>query len=215
MINVFQRHKEREDRLKKLAEKPLAELYGLASELEIDAESLLRILAGVQGIDPALGDRIDELFNIKFPPKPRPPIEVPKPPIPIEIIPERCSVFKYMDEMWGIKDPYKIPNHKDLLTELIDESEYDGALGRVRSGINRILEKFFKGELHVEEAVSISYGTTSECPESRRYELEILDKDTEALLYGLIYQEGRVLSTVGNVPEAAISSILKREGAWE
>ncbi len=124
-----------------------------------------------------------------------------------------CSVYKYMDELVGEKDPYRLPNHKDVFP--YEEYDYDGALTRVRDDINRILENFFNGKLSIVPSDSISEGTSSECPESRRYELEILDKETNALLYGLIYQSGRIRTIIGNLPIAAISSVLKNEGAWE
>lgn len=124
-----------------------------------------------------------------------------------------CSAFRYMEGLVGRKSTYRLPNHKDIFP--YEESNYDGALTRVRSDINRVIEIFFKGELSIEEADYISEGTTSECPESRRYEFEILNVETDVLLYGLTYQEGKILNVFGNVPADAIASILRREGAWE
>ncbi len=124
-----------------------------------------------------------------------------------------CTVFRFMDSLVGRKDSYRLPNQVDVFPSLVKKD--DGALKRVHTPINRVIEPFFKGKLKIEEAAYMSEGTTSDCPESRRYELEILDTDTDAILYGLIYQEGKILSVIGNLPVDRIVPILRAEGAWE
>lgn len=69
MVNgsAFQRQKERQQRIKDLAERyTYAALYLLATDLRLDPEGLLRIIGGVQGINPELARRIDYLWQIIF-----------------------------------------------------------------------------------------------------------------------------------------------------
>jgi len=211
MENAFERNKEREEKLRKLAEKPLTELYLLSQELKITAEDLLMILAGDQGITPELGRRIDELYNIKFPPEL---------PIPIEIeIPEvkECTMVVYTDYMIGKKEKYFSPEHRDFLTSDIRYDQYDGALGRVRSGINRLFEGFFGNNLSISESETISYDE-AECTKFRRYEFVIIDTLNEGGdVYQFQYMNGRtVYHTQGlSKIKADIEQILRVEGAWE
>jgi hypothetical protein len=131
-------------------------------------------------------------------------------------MPHDCSVFMYIDEIVGKKDPYKLPSQKDVYTKLVEDSDYDGALARVRGDINRVLENLYKnGNLRIVPSDNISISSTSECPEDRKYELEIIDTDTNAVQYSLTYYNGSLHDVYGNLPVDSIVSILRREGAWE
>jgi hypothetical protein len=121
----FQKQEQKKRKLKDLAQRyTMAALYLLASDLRLDHESLLRILGGVQGINPPLGKRIDHLWQIKFG---KVEVEVPKPAISeptLEEI-EKSSAFYYRDGLKGIEKTYKEVVHWDILTEYVSESEYD------------------------------------------------------------------------------------------
>ena len=109
-----------------------------------------------------------------------------------------CSIFTYYDQFIGNKEKY-IVIHKDIFPSVIKE-EYDNALTIVRNDINIILlREFFKENFRMEPAISISTGTISQCPENRRYELEIWDRNKEQILHGFIYQKGKVIKTIGNI----------------
>ncbi len=208
MVSGYEKHKQREDKLKKLAEKPLEELYMQASELEISAEDLLRILAGVQGISPELGKRIDELYNKKFP--------VPPPPKPVEIPPptiKECSVFMYIDYMVGKKDKYFSPNHRDVLTEDISKSEYDGALTRVRPKINDIINRFFKNTLQISKGEGLSDDVVK-CPKHRTYEFSIVDFRDDEPYYQFQYRQGRIIFASRGLESITgdVEQILRDEG---
>ena len=62
--NAYEKHEDRKGKLKELSEKYQSEaLLKLASTLEITPEGLLRILAGVQGINPLLGRGLTKKNN--------------------------------------------------------------------------------------------------------------------------------------------------------
>jgi len=62
--NAFQRQKERQEKIKNLAERyTYAALYLLATDLRLDPESLLRIIGGLQGINPEL-EKTNRLFMV-------------------------------------------------------------------------------------------------------------------------------------------------------
>lgn len=206
MAGSFQKQEERKARLHQLAEKGLAELYKLAADLKIGSEDLLRILADVQGIDPDLGRRIDYLWQIRFG---RVSVKVPKP----ELKPPESSIFDAIYKLVGKKETYKVANVKDVLTELIEDVNYDGALHRVIPRINEILHAFFKGHLNLEEEQGISSGTTSEVPEFRKFELEILHENEPQ--YVFIYGKGVIINLIGDLPAEKLVKVLKDEGKWE
>jgi hypothetical protein len=167
-------------------------------------------MAGLQGIDPALGERIDFLWQIHFPaPKP---MLVPE----IETIPE-STVFSYEDKLVGKKDPYMDPIYWDILTKYVSEENYDGALARVHDRINPELEVHFGGYLSVYPAERISVGTLydAEIPKNRVFELHIIDRETKEPRYALKYSKGEVQILYGNLPVYKIVAILKAEGLWE
>ena len=130
-----------------------------------------------------------------------------------------CSVFEFTDKLIGKKDGkedvYKIPNHKDVLTEQIDDFEYDNALTRVRTEINELLNEFFKGNLKIEPSDGIAPSISSECPSHRKYELEVFDTDINDFQYILIYSNGSIILALGNIPFEKIVTVLKREAKWE
>src|SRR5574341_2030545 len=160
-MSVFKKQEERKQRLLELSKKYAYEaLLQLASDLFINSDTLLRITGGLQGIEPGLGRKIDYLWQIKLgkvgvkvppsiceliPPTEKPPEEE----IPSEEIFEiekpviECSIFTYIDYMFGNKDKYWSPTQTDKLTKEIDKSGYDGALTRVRPRINEIFNGFF------------------------------------------------------------------------
>lgn len=205
---AFEKQEQRKDKLNQLAQKGLAELYKLSSDLTINSEDLLRILADVQGISPELGKRIDYLWQIRFGKVYYP---APKPEIP------ESTAFSYHDHLVGKKDPYIDPVHVDLLTEWVDEENYDGALTRVHDRINSALEVHFGGHLSIDPAEKMSvdprYG--DEIPKTRIYELHIIDRYTNEARYGLKYFNGELQVHFGNLPFDKIVAILKEEGFWE
>lgn len=182
-------------------------LIKLSNDVKIELESLVRILAGLQGITPAQRKRIRYLSAIKlgkvhFP--------GPKPGIP------ESSAFFYLDSLYGKKDPYLDPVYWDKLTYFVTEEEYDGALTRVRNKINKVLDGWYK-TLHVEPAdyISVATLTEHEIPEKRVFELNVIDRETGAPQYALSYFAGEVQIFYGNLPLDKIVAILKMEGAWE
>lgn len=216
MVNegVFQKQEERKHKLKDLSGRYAYEaLLRLASDLKIDAESLLRIMAGLQGITPALGKRIDYLWQIKFG---KVTVEVPKPALEIEAIPQ-SSAYYYLDSLFGRRYLYLDPVYWDLLTEYVSEEEYDGALTRVRNKINAEIDVFFEGELSVVPTEKISVATLqgAEIPQTRVFEFNIIDRDTKEPRYALKYYNGDVQIYYGNLPVDKIVAILRKEGAWE
>ncbi len=120
-----------------------------------------------------------------------------------------------MDSLYGKKDPYRDPVFWDKLPYYVSEEEYDHALTRVRSKINKVLDGFYE-ELHVVPANYISVGTLydKEIPETRVFEFNIVDRQNRVPQYALVYFKGEVQLIYGNVP-ADIVPILEEEGAWE
>lgn len=206
--------------MKDLAERyALAGLFLLATDLRLDADSLLRIMSGSQGISPELGKRINYLWQIIFGtvyyPAPKPVLDM---EIELETI-EKSSAFYYKDTMVGKKDEYKDPIFWDILTEHISEEEYkkNNALARVRNKIIPVLDKFYKN-LYVRPTENISVATLfgSERRENRTFELHIIDRNTGAVQYGLSYSQGDLQVSDGNLPADEIVYILGTEGDyWE
>ncbi len=224
MAVSFQKQEERKARLSQLAEKGLAELYKLASDLKIGSEDLLRILANVQGISPELGRRIDFLWQIRFgkvlikAPKPEliPPITSPK-PLEIE---RKCSLLIHIDALEHNLIAYFAINYKDFLTEHIEYPHYDEAIDRPRKYLNEFFVNFTrvkdKSMGLVESELSMEVRYDEECPKKYRvFEMEMIEIETETLRYGLKYANGRVLKSVGNIPIKEIIRILRREKVWE
>ena len=121
-----------------------------------------------------------------------------------------CSIFIYYDRFVGDEETY-IVIHKDIFPSII--KEYDHALTRVRNDINKILLTVFNGKFvgkfHVEPAISISSYIIYKCPESRIYELEVMDQNMEHTLHGFSYQNGRVIRTIGNID--GVIAVWKKE----
>ncbi len=286
-MTAFERQEERKRKLKELYEKYKFEaLLKLASDLRIDAETLLRIMSGSQGIDVEIGKHIDWLWQVIFgkvkvevpkadlrealisvqeteisaleeenrklkdkiaslekalKEKPEPEIKKEKEkepefvpeeefepePEPIEpekkpeFVPEfefveECPMMVYADDMVGKTDKYLSPEHRDYLINQIQNSEYDGALGRVRSQINRKIEEFFGNHLTINETPGLSHDE-SECRDARTYEFVIYDADN-AEVYQLKYAKGQTIySTPGSFSNIVpgIEFILRVEGKWE
>lgn len=142
--------------------------------------------------------------------------------VPEEIPPGLCSAFEYTDDFYNRKygyiDPYKSLNQRDVLTKLIADEEYDGALIRVRAKVNEILNVFFGKNMDVENNPDKSLpSTTSKCPEYRRYELELIDHDylEGDTQYKLIYYKGIIQDSTGDLPKDKVVKVLREEGKWE
>jgi len=195
----------------------------LASDLNTGVDTLLKVLAGKKKIGSTFAERISVLYKDK--------IELPKPPVlpPIEIPPEppefeeleklkKCTFFMYVDGFFGKEERYKTPNQFDFLTEEIEPNEYDGALTRVRSEINSLLEGFFYNTLHiVENPISYDVVYGDDCRESRTYRLELIHED-ESLQYYLEYANGRTIKT--NFPaeshmQSNVEFVLIKAEAWD
>jgi hypothetical protein len=127
-----------------------------------------------------------------------------------------CSVFWHIQFMIGRREPlYRTGvNHKDILTALIGEKEYDGAITTVAKEIDRILEGWVAGGLSIAPS-GLSEGVTPKCSGSRRYELEVYDHETNAFRYALVYYHGDIRTMVGDLPADEIKAVLKREAKWE
>ena len=195
------------NKLKEVSEKVgLGGLLGLKTKLGVSAEDFLQILADVQEITPPLTRIIDHLWSIEFGTVYHP--EPQKPELPIE-----STLYDAIFNLAGKKETYKISNIKDILNILIEDINYDGALHRVTPEIKYILNVFFKGHLSMEEGRGISSGTTSEVPEFRKFELEILeDKEHQ---YIFIYGRGTLINSIGDLPVEKIIAVLRKEGKWE
>ncbi len=225
----YQEQEELKAQLSTLAEKGLAELYKLASELKIGSEDLLRMLANVQGISPELGRRIDYLWQIRFgkvhvkAPKSRldEPEELLAPRMPELGLPE-SSELSYID---GLRDHktgnfYFAINHRDKLPRYVPPPQYDHGMDGIRPQVNSFFSEFLRHKnksFLLYEAEDFSFDTRlgTEVPPYRIYELELIDIETESLKYGFRYGQGKVLFTHGNAPYARFSEILKAIGLWE
>lgn len=241
--NVYvNRDKELIQKIKDLA--PYEALFKLASDLKIDIESLMKILAGIQGIDIELGRRIEYLWQIR---KGKVHVPVPKAelvpekkfePIPIE--PEEfetikgCSYFSTADEK---EEEYRdglistkgsvtfVMNHRDILTEFVSVEDYDGALKVVLKEIDKIFLKFINernGNFGLGDfAKALSSGTvpSGQCTDSRKYEFEArrYEDGEYVFAYGLKYSNGVVSDVVGFEQGiiAEISNKLWMVGVWE
>jgi hypothetical protein len=216
--NAFQSHKESEQKIKDLAERyTYAALYLLATDLRLDPEGLLRIIGGVQVINPELARRIDYLwlenFGTVYYPAPKSVLDM---EIELETI-EKSSAFYFKDSLVGKKDPYKDPVFWDILPDYISEQEYNnGALTRVRNKIIPLLDDFYKN-LYVSPTENISVATLygSEIRKYRTFELHIIDRETKVVQYGLSYYQGALQVSYGNIPTEKIIYILRTEGIWE
>jgi len=133
---------------------------------------------------------------------------------------KKCSGFEYVDGLEDRGTVYFAVNHKDFLPAYIDYSEYDHAMDAVRDYINEFMRTFFRSKdksMGLVEASSPSMDTRygEECPDSRIYEFELVDIDSDQLKYGLVYSKGRVVFSKGNLPIDRIVLLLKSIGAWE
>jgi len=217
--NAFKRQKERQEKTIDLAEiYTYAALYLLATDLRLDPEGLLRIIGGLQGINPELGKRIDylwlEKFGTSYYPAPKSVLDM---EIEIGTI-EKSSAFFYRDPMHGIEKEYKDVVFWDILTEQINEQEYnkDNALFRVRKKIIPVLDKFYK-TLYVSPSEHISIATLfgDERRKHRTFELHIIDTKTKSVQYSLSYSQGDLQVSDGNLQTDVIVYILRTEGIWE
>lgn len=172
--SAYQKHEERKNKLKKTVEKVQSEaLLGLASKYKISADELLRILAGIQGITPELGRRIDYLYVIEFG---KVKIEVPKPflepeivsaePIketmkvsairepflkPEIIVPEppkvdikKCTTITRLSGLEEKNTIYEAVNSRDVHTDLVEYKNYDHAIDTIATWLEEWTVKFFR-----------------------------------------------------------------------
>ncbi len=204
-----------EDRMKRAAEQVidlfnlfvLTSISMLASDLKTDIDTLIRVYLGKEPISDALAKQIMYLWALKLGkvhyPAPKPTLEM-----PVE-----STVFDAVYNLVGKKKSYKTANIKDVLPEIIEDVNYDGALHRVTPEINYILNVSFKGNLSMQVEKGISSGTTSQVPEFRRFELEIIEQ--KEYQYILIYGRGTIIYSIGNLPLEKIIAVLKKEKKWE
>ena len=219
MVNAFESHKESEQKIKDLAEiYTFAALYLLATDLRLDPEGLLRIIGGVQGINPELAKRIDYLwlqnFGTVYYPAPKSVLDM---EIELGTI-EKSSAFFYRDPMIGIKEEYKDVVFWDILTEQINEQDYDkdNALFRIRQKIIPVLDNFYQ-HLYVSPSEHISVATLfgDERRKNRTFELHIIDRETKEVQYSLSYSQGDLQVSDGNLQTDIIVYLLRSEGYWE
>lgn len=138
------------------------------------------------------------------------PIDTPLPP--------ESSVFEYLDNGHGKAVAYWTINQMDVLPVSIADSDYDGALEKVHLRINRIVEKFFGGNLKIEDSKmspGIITKITKDCPRERTYDFRIYDKFIDDFLYILKYAKGEIQSVFGGLPIEEIVNVLKEAGVWE
>ncbi len=133
---------------------------------------------------------------------------------------KKCSSFEYIDGLEDHGTVYFALNHKDFLPAYVGYDQYDHAMDAVRDFINDFIRNFFRSKdksMGLVEARSSSMDTRygDECPDSRRYEFELIDIETESLRYGLVYSKGMIVSSKGNLPLLRIVAVLKSIGAWE
>lgn len=224
--NAFTKHEERKRKLKKMVEKVQSEaLLGLASKHKISAEELLRILAGIQGITPELGRRIDYLYVIEFG---KVKIEVPKPFLNIDIVvpePPKVEIRKCttITRLSGLEDKntiYDAVNSRDVHTDLVEYINYDHAIDPIATWLEEWTVKFFRKKdkaMRLVKATELSISThyDNECPKSRRFEFELIDIETGELRYGLIYTKGQITWSLGSLPLSEIIYVLKKIKVWE
>ena len=127
-----------------------------------------------------------------------------------------ASFFWTMQFTIGREEPiYKTSvSHKDILVEEIDGQEYDAALTRIVTELNRLLKPCLARDVSI-IAADPSEAITTERPERRKYELEIYDHYSKAFTSALSYWQGDIQTLMGNLPAQEIKAILKREGKWE
>jgi hypothetical protein len=185
----------------------LPSISKLASDLKTNVDTLIRVYARKEPISDALAKQLMYLWALKLGK-----VQVPVPK-PVLERPMEGSVFDAVYKLVGKTESYKVSNIKDVLTEIVDDADYDGALHRVIPEIRYHLNVHFKGRLSMQEETGISSGTTSQVPEFRRLELEIIDKNEQQ--YVLIYGRGMIINSIGNLPVDKIIAVLKKEGKWE
>lgn len=136
-------------------------------------------------------------------------------PAPQSILdePVECSIFDNIYRFIGNNKKYKISNIKDVLPRKIEDIHYDGALKRVIPDINEDLYIFFSKNLEIEETQELSSGITADCPEFRKFELEILEDDV--MQYYFIYGKGKIIDSSESLHYQKIAAILRNEGSWE
>lgn len=120
--------------------------------------------------------------------------------------------------MIGIKEEYKDVVFWDILTQQINEQEYekDNALFRVRQKIILVLDKFYK-TLYVSPSEHISVATLfgPERRKHRTFELHIINTETKSVQYSLSYFQGDLQVSDGNLQTDIIVYLLRSEGYWE
>ena len=196
-------------------------LLKLSQDVKIGLESIVRILAGLQSIDPNERKRIRYLHILKLG---KVSVKVP----PAQLIPEttpeiegkRCSLFVYIDALEHRLSVYFAINYKDLLPSYIEYDRYDFAMNEIREYLNEFFVKFMrikdKSMSLVESDLSGEVRYDNECPKKDRvFEVELIEIETETMRYGLKYSKGKVLKVVGNLPVNDIVKIIKRSGFWE
>jgi hypothetical protein len=218
MVNgsAFERQKRSQEKINDLVKRyTYAALYLLASDLRLDAESLLRIAGGVEGITPALAKRIDNLwiqkFGTSYYPAPRSILEM-----EIETI-EKSSAFFFKDRLYGTNEPYTDLIFWDILPNYVSEKQYNKApLTRVRNKVIPVIDDFYKN-LYVSPAnyISVSPLFGNERRKNRTFELHLINRKTKEVQYSLSYSQGELQIADGNIPADKIIPIIKSEGFWE
>lgn len=240
--NAYTKHEERQKKLNDLVKDALS---NLVSELRIDIDSLLRIMLGLQGIDPDLGRRIDELWQLrkgKMIPAPKAEVvpekkfEPPKPkPIEAPEVEKKCIQFGYEDALYDdeTNNEYMSIDHIDSLPEFGDKEDYEYAMKKIRRDVNLFFAEYFvhKGKFFtLKEADDVEPNVlyNDECPKFRTYEFVIVDLEDnpshrwfipgENAKYYFKYGNGRIIEYYpkkGRVPWEEFASTLKMTGLWE
>jgi len=197
----------------------------LADDLKISSELLQKIIEKKEAITPGIARRLRYLYAIKLGkikikvPKPLlvPPIEVPPPP-KVEI--KKCTTFTRLSGLEDKNTIYEAENIRDVLPNFVEYKDYDHAMDPIGTWLEEWSVTFFRKKdkaMRLVKAAELSMSThyQNECPESRRFEYELIDIETGKPRYGFIYTKGKIIWSLGHLPLPDIIFVLKKIGAWE
>jgi hypothetical protein len=186
-----------------------------ASDLGISPERLHKIIRMEEPITPGLARKLRYLWQIRLgTTKVKVPIPFLKPGI------RECRTITCLSGLAHGDLVYMAINHRDVLTDYVEIETYDDSIVPIRDYLDDWVATFFRRKDKAMELVksagfSVSTHYEQDCPDSRRYEFEFMDNDTEEMRYELIYTKGQIIKKKGNLPFEEIVSILKKIGRWE
>ncbi len=186
-----------------------------AADLGISLERLHKIIRMEEAITPELARKLRYLWQIRLgTTKVKVPMPFLKPGI------RECRTITCLSGLAHKDTVYMAINHRDVLTDYVETQTYDRSIVPIRDYLDDWLATFFRRkdkamELVKSSGFSVSTHYEQDCPDSRRYEFEFKDIDTEEMRYELIYTKGQIIKKKGNLPFDEIVAILKRIGKWE